>query len=254
MSPELLKVASGVIALVGLLVCLAGHRLFRIFLAAAGLVVGVWLGRTAILALRLEGLLAQLLPWALGLGLAWLGAAVYFVGVFAAGGMATAGIAYLVSVKVRSPLPPAALLTCFGVAGLLTLAAHRKLVIYLTAISGALLLLLGAAPLLAGVPPPTRLDPAWIAEALAALPAWFLLVGLGLAASGTVVQRWIKPARRPEVPDESYFDELPPDPEPPTRRIRRRVGGTHGVTCPRCGAFVDPGASSCFSCGNDLWD
>jgi hypothetical protein len=252
MTPEVLKVGAALIGVIGLLICFAGHRLFRVFLAAAGFVVGVWLGRTMIHALRLEGLLAQILPWGLGLGLAYLAAAVYYVGVFASGGMAAAGLAFLVSVKVHHPVPPTALLVVFAVAGAITLVAHRTLVIHLTAISGALLAVLGAAPLVAGVPPPTSADPGWIPAALGALPVWWLLVGLGLAASGSVVQRWIQPRRRHVVAVDAY-DELPPDPEPP-RRTQRRMGGSHGVTCPRCGAFVDPGASSCFSCGNDLWD
>ncbi|MFH2008646.1 MAG: zinc ribbon domain-containing protein [bacterium] len=254
MSPELYQIVSALIALYGLVLCFAGYRVFRLFLAVGGFVAGLWLGGLAGRELQLEPLWAMLLAGGTGLLLAWLAAAVYYAGLFLAGGAACAGIALTVaSLLGKSPSAPV-FAGVFAVGGALTALWHRRLIVYLTAVAGGLLVMVGLSPLLGRATVPEKISLSWLQGRLGALTAEQLGIALVIAVAGVIAQRrWTAPglvfsSSRAET---VVLDE---DARPPDRSYAPAAGRTHDVVCPRCGELVDPDALFCHRCGNDRWD
>jgi len=255
MSPELLQAIGGLTALFGLVICFAGYRVFRAFLAVGGLVVGIWAGLLLAPELRLEGWLRWVTVVGAGLVLAWLAAGVFHAGLFLAGGAACAGVA-AVAGSLAGRVPSTLVLgLVFAVGGGVTLLGHRRLVVYVTALTGGLLVLLGITPLMRTVEVPDAVTGAWVQQQLAGLSAAHLGLALVLAVLGAFIQRrWTAPARvafglsRAET---AALDE--PVERPRHRSTPVASPRTHGTTCPRCGMPVDPDALFCHTCGNDYW-
>jgi len=255
MSAELLQAIGGLTALFGLVICFAGYRVFRAFLATGGLAVGIYAGLALASELSLEGWLRGLTVVGAGLVLAWLAAGVYHAGLFLAGGAVCAGVA-AVAGSLAGRIPSTLVLALvFGVGGALTLLGHRRLVVYVTALTGGLLVMLGATPLMRTVVPPEAVTGAWVQQLLAGLSAAQLGLALLLAIMGAFIQRrWTAPARlafgtsRAET---AILDE--PVETPRHRSTPADSSRTHETTCPRCGMPVDPDALFCHSCGNDYW-
>lgn len=255
MSAELLQAFGGLTALFGLVICFAGYRVFRGFLAAGGLAVGIWVGLLLASELRLEGWLRGVTVVGLGVVLAWLAAGVYHAGLFLAGGAACAGVA-AVAGSLAGRVPSTLVLgLVFGVGGALTLLGHRRLVVYVTALVGGLLVMLGVTPLLRTVEPPAAVTGAWAQQQLASLSAAQLGLALGLAIMGAFIQRrWTAPARVAFGTSRAETAALDAPVEPPLHRSTPAESPrTHGTTCPRCGMPVDPDALFCHACGNDYW-
>jgi len=255
MSAELIQVLGGLIALLGLVICFAGYRVFRAFLGVGGLAVGLWVGLWVSSELRLEGGLRWAAVVGTGFGLAWLAAGVYHAGVFLTGGAACGGVVAVAGALAGRAPSPLVLALSFGVGGAVTLLAHRRLVVYVTALTGGLLVMLGVSPLMRVVEPPDAVTGVWVQERLASLSSSQIGLALLLAFMGAFIQRrWTAPARlafgtsRAET---AVLDELP---EPPHHRsIPAASSRTHDTTCPRCGMPVDPDALFCQGCGNDYW-
>ncbi len=250
-----MEVAGGLAALLGLVVCLAGYRVFRAFLATGGLVLGVWLGAALATELRLEGALRFLLVVGLGLLLAWLAAGIYHAGVFIVGGVATAALA-AVAGGVLGGVPSATVLAVlFAVGGLLTLLAQRLLVVVVTALVGGLLVAVGMALMMGKVEPPGSISAGWVLGMVGSLSSWQLGVALLLTLVGIFAQRRGHGPRRPRLAfgvSRVTTGAHPASDRAPARRpqqvLRQR---THDSTCPRCGSRVDPEALFCHQCGND---
>lgn len=255
MSAELLQAIGGLTALFGLVICFAGYRVFRAFLAAGGLAVGIWVGLWVSTELRLDGWLRWVTAVGAGLLLAWLAAGVYHAGLFLTGGAACVGVA-AVAGSLAGRIPSMLVLgLVFGVGGGLTLLAHRRLVVYVTALTGGLLVMLGVTPLMRSVDAPSAVTGAWVQQLLASLSAAQLGLALLLAAMGAFIQRrWTAPARMAFGTSRAETAALDEPAEPPRHRSTPAASPrTHETTCPRCGLPVDPDALFCHSCGNDYW-
>ncbi len=255
MSAELLQAIGGLIALFGLVICFAGYRVFRTFLAVGGLAVGLWVGLWVSAELRLEGGLRWVAVVGAGFGLAWLAAGVYHAGIFLTGGAACAGVAAVAGALSGHAPSAQVLVLVFGLGGGLTLLAHRRLVVYVTALTGGLLVMLGVTPLMRVVDPPPAVTGAWLQQQLAGLSASQLGLALLVAAMGVFIQRrWTAPARLVFGTSRAETAVLDDFAEPPRHRSTPAASGrTHDTTCPRCGMPVDPDALFCQGCGNDYW-
>lgn len=255
MSALLLQAIGGVIALFGLVICFAGYRIFRTFLAAGGLAVGIYLGLALSVELRLEGWLRWVTALGAGLLLAWLAAGVYHAGLFLAGGAACGAVVALVGALVGRVPSTVVLGLVFGVGGALTVLAHRRLVVYVTAAVGGLLVIVGITPLMRSVAPPEEITGAWVWQLLGSIRASQLGLALLIAALGAFIQRrWTAPARMSFGMSRAQTVVLDEHPEPPRHRSTPAASPrTHDTTCPRCGLPVDPDALFCHGCGNDYW-
>lgn len=241
--------------MVGLVICFAGYRIFRTFLAVGGLAVGIWVGLAVSVELRLEGWLRWVTSLGAGLILAWLAAGVYHAGLFLAGGAACAAVAALVGALARRPPSPLVLGLVFGLGGVLTVLAHRRLVVYVTAGVGGLLVMVGSIPLLRSVAPPEKLTGAWVWQLLGSVRASQVGLALLLALVGAFIQRrWTAPARMAFGTSRAETVVLDEPSEPPRHRSTPAASPrTHETICPRCGMPVDPDALFCHGCGNDYW-
>jgi Domain of unknown function (DUF4203) len=255
MSPETLQAMGGLIALFGLVICFAGYRVFRAFLAVGGLAVGIWLGFWLSTELRLEGGLRWVTVVGAGLGLAWLAAGVYHAGLFLTGGAACAGVAAVVGAGAGHAPSTLVLGLVFGLGGTVTLLTHRRLVVYVTALTGGLLVMLGITPLMRVVDAPDGVSGAWMQQLLSGLSASQLGLALLLAAMGVFIQRrWTAPARLAFGTSRAETAVLDEPVHPPRHRSTPAASPrTHDTTCPRCGMPVDPDALFCQGCGNDYW-
>ncbi len=257
---ELLQLVCGLLVLYGAALCFAGYRIFRACLGAAGLVVGVVAGLLLADELVLHGLARWLIVAGLGLLGAVLAAAVYYAGVFIMGGLAFALTAAVVATQLDRPLQPPVLAGILAAGGTLSIIWHKKLIIYATALVGALIILAGLAPLVLHTSPPEAITVPWLQEQVGRLPTWWLGVALGLAVVGGLAQQ-AGHRRRYGLGFASATSHasLAPAPEDaPRRRSRAKPvtdgGRTHGAICPRCGSIVDVDALLCHQCGNDRWD
>ncbi len=243
------------IALLGLVICFAGYRVFRTFLGVGGLVVGIWLGLWVSTELRLEGGLRWVVVVGAGCSLAWLAAGVYHAGLFLTGGAACVGVAAVAGALAGRGLSTLVLGLVFAVGGAVTLLAHRRLVVYVTALSGGLLVMLGVTPLMRGVDTPDTVTGPWVQQQLAGLSASQLGLALMLAVMGAFIQRrWTAPASMAfgtSRAETAILDE--PVDVPRHRSTPAASPRTHDTTCPRCGMPVDPDALFCQGCGNDYW-
>ncbi len=255
MSSELLLALGGLTALFGLVICFAGYRVFRTFLAAGGLAVGIWVGLLVATELRLEGWLRPVTALGAGLVLAWLAAGVYHAGLFLAGGAASVGVVAVAAALAGRGLSTLVLGLAFAVGGVLTVLGHRKLVVYVTALAGGLLVMIGVTPLMRTVEAPGGLTGAWLQQQLSALTAPQLGLAFLLAIVGAFIQhRWTAPARMAFGTSRAETAALDAPVEAPRHRSTPQESGrTHDTTCPRCGLPVDPDALFCHGCGNDYW-
>ncbi|MDY0000902.1 MAG: hypothetical protein RBU30_06375 [Polyangia bacterium] len=257
MTPELVKILCLVLASFGVALCFLGYRIFRVCLAAAGLLLGLWAGSLLATELGLVDLARTLIVAGIALLGAVLSAAIYHVGVFVMGGAALGGAVLFVGTHLGRPIGLPLLGGAMAAGGILAVAAHRRLVIYATALVGGLLVLAGLAPMVSGAAPPESYDAAWLRAQVESLPSGWLLGGLGMVLAGVVFQLWSY--RRSHGLGFSFSASqvsLPEEPDRP-RRSRARKGvesRTHGAICPRCGGIVDVDALLCHSCGNDRWD
>jgi hypothetical protein len=265
MSAELMQLLCGVLLLYGAALCFFGYRVFRACLAAAGLAVGLFVGLVLARELSLQGLARWLIVAGVGLLGAVLAAAIYFVGVFVVGGLGLAGTAALVATRLSEPLPAPVLAGIGAAGGVLALLWHRKLVVYATALVGALIVVAGLAPLVNHAHPPEAFTLAWLGQQVDRLPAWWLAGALGLAVAGGLAQQWGHHRRYGLVFGSATAASATPGGssrvdggEEVARRSRARRSGdsgrTHGAICPRCGSIVDVDALLCHQCGNDRWD
>lgn len=256
MTPETLKILCLVLVFFGAGLCFFGYRIFRVCLAAAGLLLGLWAGTLLAEELALVDLARTLIVAGIALLGAVLAAAVYHVGVFITGGAALGGAALLVSTRLGHPLGVPILGGIIAAGGILAVAAHRRLVIYATSLVGALVVLGGLAPMLGQASPPESFDAEWLRAQVEALPFGWLVAGVGLAAAGIVMQGWsLRRHRGLGFATSASQVVLPTEAEAPRRSRARKApeSRTHGAICPRCGAIVDVDALLCHQCGNDRW-
>lgn len=255
MSADLLLALGGLTALFGLVICFAGYRVFRTFLGAGGLAVGIWAGLWVSTELRLEGWLRWVTVAGAGLVLAWLAAGVFHAGLFLAGGAVCAGVVAVAGALAGRVPSTLVLGLVFGVGGALTVLGHRRLVIYVTALAGGLLVMLGVTPLMRAVDVPDAVTRAWVEQLLASLSAAQLGLALLLAVAGAFIQRrWTAPASMAFGTSRAETAALDEPTEPPRHRSTPAESSrSHGTTCPRCGVPVDPDALFCHACGNDYW-
>lgn len=256
MSSQALQLFSGVLVAYGAALCFAGYRIFRACLAVAGLAVGLWAGLLLATELMLEDLPRIFIVSGVALLCAALAAAVFLVGVFLTGGAALGGLVLLVTTRLGYSVPAAVLAGLIVLGGVVAVLAHRKLVVFATSLVGALLVVVGVAPLVLRAQPPDTLDAPWLRVQVEALPAAWLVGGVGLAVLGVFVQTWGRRRRYGLSMSRAQGEVLLPHEAAPPRRSRSRAvpeSRTHGAICPRCGSIVDVDALFCHQCGNDRW-
>jgi hypothetical protein len=185
--------AAGVLAVGGLLACLAGYRLFRVVLGLYGFIIGAVLttafmgGTSSTWTLVLSAVVGGIL----GAGLM---IAAYFVGVGLIGaGLGALGLNITWHYLAGTPEPPPWLLALVAVIGALSaLSMVRYVVIIGTALAGSWTTIVGV---LALVGEPAALKAAsagnvWVLYPLDPSPIrwWLPLAWIGLALFGAIVQ------------------------------------------------------------------
>lgn len=259
MTPLHFQLLCGLLVLLGLSLAFAGHRVFRVCLGvlgfAGGLAVGLWVAGDV----HLAGVARVLVVLGIGLFGAVAAAAVYHVGVFVLGALALAGAAGSAGVAIEQPMGIWVLGGAGLLGGLLALALHRRVLVAVTGLAGALATVAGLAPLVRRARPPVRVDVPWLREQILALPRWWLAVAGGVFLLGSLTQLAALRGRRGGIllAASTSLDLAPDVPQAPRapRGARSGEGGrSHGAICPRCGSVVDVDALFCDVCGNDQWE
>lgn len=184
MSPLTYKIVWGVVAALGVALCFWGYRMMRYSLSLMGALAGALIGLVIARQLQLGTGGTLLLTLVASLVCSGLSGWFYVVGVFCVGGFCASLLATLLSAKVGWGLPAGVVIVAFVAGGLAGVFFEHRLMVAMTAVAGALLVLLATGPFLSGASPPTRFDLPWLRLYLAALSPLALVAGGVLAVGG----------------------------------------------------------------------
>jgi hypothetical protein len=191
MLPNAYELPAAIVLLVaGAITCFAGYRLFRFVLAIWGFILGAGIGSSMMGA---DSALSMIVAGAIG-GLLGALALVfaYFVGVALVGAGSGALIAHIIWSQASPADPPAAVIIAASVAGAITaMVLQRYVIIVGTAFSGAWLMVVGAAALMAGAQNRSALaSEVWILYPLTPAPGqpWVLVAWVIAGLIGVAIQ------------------------------------------------------------------
>lgn len=176
--PHLL-LSIGIIA-IGIAVALFGYRLLRIFLVVSGFALAALAAhRVLIMADFTDPTILMIGVVIGGLLGAFLAIPLFYVGLFALGGVTGALVVHIIGMSANLPI----LIIAIAVAGVLAVLLRRPLIIVATALDGAWLLVFGALTLF--LPsywhtPPAGMHPAFPVTAIPPIAAWIAWAVIGL--------------------------------------------------------------------------